>query len=69
MPKECIWEDSSKEDERVHEVISGRSIYAACNVLRANRECMQLTSCIVIIAEYVFAYDFVLFYMYGYCDR
>ena len=27
------------------------------NVVRANRECMQLTLCIVIIADYVFAYD------------
>ena len=34
----------------------------------ANRECMQLTSGSVIIADYVFAYDVLLMYMCGYCE-
>ena len=36
------------------------------NVLRANRECTQLTSCTVIIADYVFACDVLIMYMLGY---
>ena len=31
-------------------------------MLRANRECMQLTSCIVMIADYVFAYVLLVYY-------
>ena len=37
-------------------------------VLRSNRGCMQLTSCIAIIADDVFAYDVSLMYMCGYCE-